>query len=216
MRALKHLFHSLPSASRGLLVYFAVLALGSLVLGMTTGISLLPFIWLSGPEFWHGQVWRIVTHGCFPVNVIDFIVNGLLIAFVGAWVEVRSSRWIILAVSLAGILGAGLVKVLVQPRVDVAIGGIAPIGFALLAAWIKLCGNEEVQLITTTTKVWLAGMIFSVLSLAMVFFSCSPVQGLITACAWPSGWAFLWCHDRFLRARSARMAGSNRIGRLEI
>jgi len=212
MRQIRHLFQSIPTGCRGLISFLALLAIATMLLPW-----LLSILSLSGPEFWHGQVWRLFTYGAIPANLIDLIMNGILIGFIGSWVESRSNRWTVLGVCLAGIVGAGLVRVLVQPHNPGALLGLAPMGFALLAAWIKLCGWEEVVIIpNTSTKVWVAGSILSALSLASAFFSCSPVDGLIIACAWPAGWAFLWGHDRYLRSRMARSTNSNRISRLEI
>jgi membrane associated rhomboid family serine protease len=217
MRNVRHLFLSIPLGCRTLLVIFFIIALANLILSLEFSFSPIPYLCLSGPQFWSGEVWRILSHGCFPANLPDVAWAALLMAIVGSWVEVRSNRWILFGICLAGILGAGAAKVLLMPRAPTALIGLAPIGVALLAAWIKLCGNEDVMVVlTTVTKVRIAGMIFSILSLIIVFFSCSPMDGLMVACAWPSGWTFLWCHDRFVRARSARLANSNRMGRLEI
>ncbi len=217
MRNLRHLFDSIPTGCRWLLAFLTLLTITSILLKSFLMTDLGDYLSLSGRDFWSGQVWRLLTHSWFPAGIQDLVLNSVLIAVVGAWVEARSTRWLFYGICLSGGVGSGVVKILLQPHDPIGILGIAPISFALLAAWIKVCGHEDITLIVTgVTKVRTAGIIFSLLSLVAAIFSCSPVNGLITACAWPAAWMFISCHEWYLRGRPSQASRSDRINRLEL
>jgi len=45
--------------------------------------------WLavSGPAFWKGRVWSVVTFVLLPAGLLDFLFNGMMIACLGPLIE---------------------------------------------------------------------------------------------------------------------------------
>ena len=56
------------------------------------GFNLDHWLALSGPWFWHGEVWRLVTYALLPSGLMDFIMNGLAVILVGRLLERHWSR----------------------------------------------------------------------------------------------------------------------------
>jgi len=38
---------------------------------------------LSGPKFWSGQVWRLVSYALLPAGVMDFVMNSIALVVLG-------------------------------------------------------------------------------------------------------------------------------------
>jgi membrane associated rhomboid family serine protease len=116
MRLIWHRFlQSLTPGVRTALIVLAAAYLAQIIGVWTSAYSLSAWLALSGPVFWHGRVWSVITFVLLPVGILDFLFNGLMIACLGPLIERAWSRGELWSYCLITATGAGLAKVVLQP-----------------------------------------------------------------------------------------------------
>jgi membrane associated rhomboid family serine protease len=175
--------------------------------------------WLavSGPNFWHGQVWELITYPLLPMAVLDFVFNSLMIVLLGGLLERIWSRAEFWTYCTVAAVGAGLAKVILQSSNPFPMTGMAPVVFGLLAAWGYLLGHEKIPFVflgemTVRQMVLLAGAI----SFVTMLFSAGPTNAIIMLAGGLTGLLYLWLRSKILMTRESRVVNSERINRLEL
>ena len=137
--SMKHLWHrflaSLTPGVRILLCLLSAVYLAAVIGKFSHAYDLYRWLAVSGPNFWHGQVWELITYPLLPTTVFDFVFNSLMIVLLGGLLEriwSRAEFWTYCAVAA---VGAGLAKVILQFSNPFPMTGMAPVVFGLLAAW---------------------------------------------------------------------------------
>lgn len=220
---MKHAWRSfLAPLTPGVRIILCVLtAMYALALGgyYSGAFDLYRWLGLTGPGFWSGRVWTLVTYALVPGGIMDFVFNSIFILFLGAYLERVWSRRQLWFACLVSIVGAGVAKVLVQPSSPAMMVGTAPVVFGLLAAWGWLFAFERVLFwFIWEMSVRLAAVLMALISfIAMVFCPCvGPVNAAIMLCGGVAAMVHLWLHQRLLRARPSRTVTNERMGRLEL
>src|ERR1017187_6683057 len=142
----QHSMQSLTPGVRAVLIVLAAAYLAQIIGVWTSAYSLSAWLALSGPVFWHGRVWSVVTFVLLPAGILVLLFNGLMIACLGPLIERVWSRGEFWSYCLITATGAGLAKVVLQPSNPALLIGAAPMVFGLLAAWARLYGREEIKL----------------------------------------------------------------------
>jgi len=176
-----------------------------------------PWLALNGAGFWKGKIWPLATYALLPANLLDFIFNWSIILILGTLLELVWSRGQFWLYCLVCVLGAGIVKVIVQPSAHVAMVGTSPILFGLLVAWGRLFANERILFwFYWDMSARQAAILIAALSYVVIL----PCSGLITAtimlCGGLAGWMFLWVQSRILHSNASQPVVSERMGRLEL
>jgi membrane associated rhomboid family serine protease len=213
----KRFLAPLTAGARMLLLILTVLYVVAVAGVFSHAYNLYNWLALSGPAFWKGQIWLIVTYALLPASLLDFLFNWILILFLGSWLERAWSRSQLWTYCLVAAAGAGLAKVLVQPASPFAMVGTTPIVFGLLVAWGKHFGHEKVLF----WFIWeMTVRQAAVLLIAISFLVMLPCAGLVNAsimlCGGVGGWLYLGLQSRLIRARRSQTVASERMGRLEL
>jgi len=218
---MKHLWHrflaSLTPGVRTLLCLLSVVYLAAVIGKFSHAYDLHRWLAVSGPNFWHGQVWELITYPLLPAAVLDFVFNSLMIVLLGGLIErawSRSEFWTYCAVTAAG---AGLAKVILQFSNPFPMAGMAPVVLGLLAAWGFLLGHEKVPFMffgemTVRQMALLAGAI----SFVTTLFSAGLTNAIIMLAGGLTGLLYLWLRSKTLMTRESRVVHSERINRLEL
>jgi len=172
---------------------------------------------LTGPAFWRGQIWRLVTYASLPAGILDFLMNGLALVMLGGLLERHWSRSQLWLYCLVAATGAGSAKVLLQISSPLPLVGAAPVMFGLLIGWGWLCGRQTISLMpfgemTVDKLVLIAGAI----SFLVMVFTTGLVPAFIMSAGGLTGWLYLWLKHKWLMSRASRGAPSERISRLEL
>ena len=200
------------------------------LLGLLAAACLLAFIgnWLrvfdlygwsalSGPKFWRGQVWRLVTYALLPAGILDFLMNGIALVMLGGVLERHWSRgelWLYCFVAAAG---AGGAKVLLQISNPSPLVGAAPMMFGLLIGWGFLCGRQSLTIVPFgEMTVWKLVLVAGAISLLIMLFTAGLVPTIIFAAGGLTGFVYLWLKHKWLMSRASRVAHSDRMSRLEL
>lgn len=190
-------------------VYFLAMA-GSL----THAFDLSRWLVADSPDFWHGQIWRMVSYVLLPAGIMDFVVNVIVLILLGSMLErhwTRGELWLYCAVAAAG---AGLVAVILSP---VFVTGAAPMTFGLLVAWAFVSGHEIILVpLFGQTTVRRMVLVLAAVSCLTVIFSAGLTRAMITVSGGLLGWLYLWLCHKMLLSRPARTVQSERINRLEL
>jgi membrane associated rhomboid family serine protease len=218
---MKHLWNrflgSLTPGVRVLLTILSVLSVTAIV-GRIIHFALLDqWLPVSGPLFWSGQLWRVVTYVLLPVGVPDFLINGLMIAMLGGSLERVWSRkefWIYCAVAA---VGGGLAKVTLQHSFPVPLMGGGPLVYGLLAAWACLFGHERASF-AIFGKMTIRQMVLlgAAVSFVMSWFSAGLTNALIMVSGGLAGWGYIWLRTKLVMGQESRTVNSERISRLEL
>jgi membrane associated rhomboid family serine protease len=177
------------------------------------------YAWLSvsGPKFWSGQIWRLMTYALLPVGIMDFFMNGAAVVMLGGLLERHWSRAEFWRYCLVAAAGAGLAKVLLQFSNSLPLVGAAPMMFGLLIGWGFLCGHENIFIFPFgEMTVWKLVLVAGAISFLIMCFTAGPVTAIIMAAGGLTGWLYLWLKHKWLVSRPARMVPSERISRLEL
>lgn len=175
--------------------------------------------WLgvSGPNFWHGQVWELITYPLLPMTALDFVFNSLMIVLLGGLLEriwSRAEFWTYCAVAA---VGAGLARVVLQFSSPFPMTGMAPVVFGLLAAWGYLLGQERVPFaFFGEIIVWQLALLAGATGFVTTLFSTGLVNALILLAGGLTGLLYLWLRSKILMTRESRVVHSERINRLEL
>src|ERR1700690_4298689 len=116
MRAAWHRFMApLTPGVRALLLVLTISYLVAVAGVFSHAYNLYAPLALSGPEFWKGKVWQIVTYSLLPAGLFDFLFNWIMVLFLGACLEKLWSRRQLWAYCLIPAIGAAVAKVLIEP-----------------------------------------------------------------------------------------------------
>jgi membrane associated rhomboid family serine protease len=172
---------------------------------------------LSGPQCWHGQVWRLATYALVPAGVLDLLLNGVALALLGGLLERHWSRGEFWGYCLVAALGAGLAKAGLDGSGPLPLMGAAPMAFGLLIAWGFLCGRESILLpVWGAATVWQLILVAAGVSLLTMVFTAGLKLALIVAAGGLAGYIYLWLKHQWLMRRAAGVVHSERISRLEL
>ena len=213
----QRLLAALTPGVRLLLVLFVGVYLTAVIGRGLHVFDLYGWLALSGPRFWDGQVWRLVTYSLLPFGILDLVMNCLALLVLGGRLErfwSRGELWLYCAVTTAG---AGLAKVLLQPYSPRPLTGAAPMLFGLLAAWAFLRGRERLAMEPFGgLSVWHLVALAAGISLLVVLFTAGPVVALVMASGGLTGFVYLSLQHKWLMSRASRVVRSERINRLEL
>ena len=218
---MKRIWHrflaSLTPGVRILLCLLSAVYLAAIIGKFSHAYDLYRWLALSGTNFWHGQVWQVVTHPLLPTAVFDFVFNGLMIVLLGGLLERIWSRSEFGMYCVVAAVGAGLAKVILQFSNPAPMAGAGPLVFGLLAAWGFLFGHEKVPLgsfgeMPVRQLALLAGAI----GLVTMWFSARLINAVIMLAGGLAGLLYLWLRSKRLMTREGRIVDSERMNRLEL
>ena len=218
MRLIWHRFlPSLTPGVRAVLVVLAAVYLAEAIGVWTSAYSLSAWLALSGPGFWHGRVWAVITFVLVPAGILGLLFNGMMIACLGPLIERAWSRGELWSYCLITATGAGLVKVALQPSNPALLIGAAPVVFGLLAAWARLYGREEIRLgFIWQTTARRAALLLAAITFLMMVMSAGLVVAIVTLSGGLVGWLYLSLRWKVNLARRSRTVTSDRMSRLEL
>ena len=175
--------------------------------------------WLaaSGPDFWHGQIWRGVSYAFLASGIGELLMAGAVIVMVGGVLERAWSRgrlWLYCVVCAAG---GGLAKVLLWAAAPQPSSGPAPVVFGLLAGWAFVCGQERVSFFNVCPmKVWQMVGLAAGVGLLGLLWSAGLTAAVVVAAGGLTGWLYLWLREKRLMTRPEKAVKSERMRRLEL
>lgn len=214
----KNWWWMVPLGVRGVLLLLAFIYAVATVGSKASVFDLSALIGLKSVDFWHGRWWTLMTFWMMPAGLADFLFNGLLLVMLGGRLERAWSRFEFWTFFLVGVAGSGMAKVLINPSSDVALLGIAGGTWGLLAGWLKLFGDEPVQLLGVwSTTVRRAILVMAAVSFVMAWVSGGPILDLLTGLSGAlAGWVYLTVRWRLNRGIKAQTFQSDRVRRLEL
>ena len=202
---------------RVLLGLFTAAYLAAVIGKLTHAFDLYGWLALSGPKFWSGQIWRLVTYALLPAGILDFLMNGLALVMLGGLLERHWSRgqfWLFCAIAATG---AGLAKVSLQFSSPLPLVGAAPMMFGLLVAWGFLCGREIIALVPFgEVTIWKLVLVAGATGFFVMLFTGGLVNAVVMSAGGAAGWLYLWLKHKWLMNRAGCVAHSERINRLEL
>jgi membrane associated rhomboid family serine protease len=208
---------SLTPGVRILLCLSAAAYLSALAGRLAGAVDLNGCLALSGPKFWRGQIWRIVTYALLPAGILDFILNSIALVVLGRFLERHWSRGELWLYCLLTATGAGAAKVGLQFSNPLPLTGAAPMMVGLLAAWAFLCGRERIPLVLFgEITVWKLVLFAGTLSVSMMYFTAGFVAATILVAGGLTGLSLLWLRRNWIMSRAGSIAHSERITRLEL
>ena len=218
MKQFRQRFLALLSPGVQILVGLLAAAYLAEVMGrLSHAFYLSDWLALSGPKFWSGQLWRLVTYGLLPAGIFDFLMNSIVLVVLGGMLERHWSRgelWVYCGVV---VLGAGLVKVLLSSSSPQPMSGAAPLLFGLLIAWGFHNGRETISLAPFgEMTVWKLVCFAGTLSLLLQLFTAGTNHAFIMASGGVIGLLYLWVKLKWLMNRAGSVVHSERIHRLEL
>lgn len=216
--AYKQFIGPLTPGVRLMLLILTVFYVLTLAGELTHRWSVYPWVGLSGPAFWHGHIWKVVTYALVPASVLDALFNWVMILFMGSWLEREWTRGQMWLICLSSTLCTGLVWVLVRSSSELMLVGTTPIVFGMLAAWGWLCGHQRVLFwFMWDMSVRQVAIVMTIFSWLMMALACAgPVIATIMLAGSVAGLLHIWIYLRLLRARPGQAIDSERIGRLEL
>lgn len=203
--------------TRVLILVLSLLYAAAFVGNVTEKYNLFEWLGLRSTSVWHGEVWRIISYAFVSPNLLNLVLNVIILAMLGAFLErVWSPKefWIFCLVSATG---AGLAKVLVTPSSPVLMVANVPIIFGLLVAWAKIFGHERVYFMGIwEMSVGTCALLFAAISILAMLPCAGIVNTLIMLCGGGAGWLYLFLRSRSVRLQQSQTVGSVRMGRLEL
>jgi len=188
------------------------------VTGKLTGrFDLGGWLALSGPTFWSGQIWRIVTYALLPAGVLDFIFNGFALILLGGRLERQWSRGEFWLYCLVTATGAGLAKVVLQGSNPLPLTGAAPMMVGLLAAWAFQFGREKMSFAPFgEIAVW--KLVLGAGAIGFIGMSLSAGFGaaMVMMAGGLTGLLYLGLRHRWMMSRPGSVATAERINHLEL
>src|ERR1017187_5117351 len=207
---MKRIWHrfltSLTPGTRVLLCVLSVVYLSAAVGKYSQTYDLCRWLGMSGPGFWHGQVWGLITYPLLPSSVLDFVFNCLMIVMLGGWLERIWSRAGFWAYCVVAAAGTGLTKVVLQPSNPIPMNGATPVVFGLLVAWGFLLGHQKVPMgFLGEISVRRLALLVGVISFVTMVFSAGLVSAVIMVAGGLTGWLYLWLRSKMLMSRESRV-----------
>ncbi len=216
-RLLSRLSGSLTSGVRALLLVLTVSYLASFTGRVLRIYDLHHWLALDPASFWKGYVWQVFTYPLVPEGLINFIVNAILIVWLGKQLERMWSRSELWSYCLLVATGGGTAKLLLSSWSSPPLMGTTAIVFGLLAAWLRLFGQERVILWSVwDTTILRAGLLMIAIGLLLMLFSAGLIETLVAFCGGLTGWLYLSLRWKLNREQPGQLTESRRIRRLEL
>ena len=205
---------TLTPGVRVMLSALTLVYLGALI-GKGTGTwDLNRWLAVNAADFWHGQLWRVISYAPLPAGPMDFLMNAVALIMLGSQLERHWSRGELWRFSLIAAAGAGLAQVLLS---SLPLTGAAPMVFGLLVAWAFLSGHAVLPFpIVGEMSVRKMVLILATVSFSVMFFSAGWVRAAVMGSGGVTGWIYLWLQNKWRQARPAHTVESRRINRLEL
>lgn len=216
-RVFNNLLNLLGPGVRGLLGLLALAYLAAAVGRGTNSFDLGSWMALRPAEVLQGRVWQMVTYPLVSANGLEFIINAVVIAWLGAMLEREWRRGQLWVFCVVAALGAGLVKLALCQFSPGPMMGTASIVFGLFAAWAKNCGHERVLVpgLGEISARWCA-LGLAAISFLLMLAQAGWLESLLPLGGGLAGWLFLSLRRRQLYAQPARAVPNERVRRLEI
>jgi membrane associated rhomboid family serine protease len=218
MRGLWQRFMSaLTPGVRWALSVWTICYLLGIVLDFFSVANLHGWLMLTGPAFWHGQIWRLASYALAPASLMDLMMNGISVVVFGGLLERVWVRREFLLYGLIATVGAGLAQLALQAASPVPLLGPSPVAFALMAAAGRLFAHERIvvppsfQMTMSQAVILLAAVSFVVMG-----FTAGWISAIIRVSGGGFGLLYLWLRSQIAQPRVARPAVSRRINRLEL
>jgi len=208
---------SLTPGVRWAVSIWTALFLAAIVLGALKVINLAGWLGFSGPDLWHGQVWRLLSYALLPGSICNWLTNAFVVICFGGMLErVWLPRDFFLYCAIAA-AGAALADAALQPSSPAMLLGPTPVAFAVLLAAGRVCANEP-MLIPPSFQLTVRQLVavFALISLVMTFFAGGWVNTVILLAGGGSGLLYLWLRSEVGQPRDAQSVVSQRINRLEL
>ena len=202
---------------RGLLSLLLVACLANLAGQWTHAFHLDIWLALHPSAVWQGRVWQAITYPLVPAGWMELLINGVVIAWLGAMLERewrRGQVWFFCAVVT---LGAAAVKLTVGAFSPGPLSGATPLVFGLVVAWAKVFGHERVAIpgVGETSVRWCA-LFLGGISLAMMLMQAAWTDTLVMVSGGVTGWLWLTLRQSQCQTQPARQVANERVRRLEI
>jgi membrane associated rhomboid family serine protease len=208
---------SLTPGVRWLLGTWALLYALAMVLGHLHIADLPGWVMLTGAQVLRGQVWRLASYALLPGGLLDLVLGGMFLAMFGGMLERVWTRRDFLLYALVSAVGAGLVKIVVQPGGALPLLGPHPVIFALMVAGAWLFPHQMMMLAPSFELTMRQTVM---LMAAVSFFATAYISGWTNAVVLASGGgcglAYLWIRATVATRRAPTNAVSGRINRLEL
>jgi membrane associated rhomboid family serine protease len=208
---------ALTPGVRIILITLTIAFFATLAGKLTHAVDLPRWLAASAPDFWHGQVWRIVTYALLPAGVLNFLMNVFVLIMLGSMLErhwTRGEFWLFCAIAATG---AGLVSVLLAASNTPPLAGPAPMMFGSLVAWAFVSGHEVVSFpLFGQMTVRQMVLLLAAVSFLIMLFSAGLTTALVMSSGGLTGWLYLWLRHKWLMTRTGRAFHSERISRLEL
>lgn len=189
----------------------------ALVGRLTRTYDLYFWLALTPSGFWHGRVWQVASYPLLPASVVDFLLNGVALVWLGNLVERAWSRGELWSYALICALGAGLVGVVLLPGDGAAMTGTMGVVMGFLAAWARLYGHEQVEMpVFGTVTIRTLALALAGLGFLMILVTAGLLSAVLMTAGGLTGWIYLGVRFRVNRSARPRAAASERIGRLEL
>jgi membrane associated rhomboid family serine protease len=173
---------------------------------------------LSSATLGNGDVWTVLTYVLVPLSLLNFLMNGLMIAFFGGSLE-RSmwSRRDFAIYCLVAVVAPGIILVVSPFSVHSPLAGSSPLVLGLLIAWGFIFRREKIPLaVLGETTAGLVACVAVVIDLVSIGSSSGVGAALVILGGGLLALLYLWLGERRLMTRPARVVASARIDRLEL
>ena len=208
---------TLTPGVRWLLGTWTLLWLLALVMRLLRLADISTWLLLTGTPVVHGQVWRLASYALLPQSLLDLVLSAILLVMFGGLLERVWTRGDFLLFALVCAIGAGLVKIALQPGATRALLGPGPVVFGFTGACARLFPHQMMML-PPSIEVRMRQLV--ILLAAASFFATAYMSGWVAAIIMVSGGgfglAYLWLRSGWARPGSARPAVSQRINKLEL
>jgi len=193
-------------------LYLLAAALATLHLADVRG-----WLELTGPAFWHGQVWRLLTYALLPASFFDLLGNAIALVLLGSSLEAIWTRRDLLVYCLIVALGAAMVKVALHTSNPVPLLGAGPLMFGLMVACGRVLAQQSIMLAPGfSLTIRQAAILWAAFTLVSMFSRAGLANAIITLSGGAFGWAYLWLREKISQSRVGQSAVSQRISRLEL
>ena len=214
----KNFFLSLPFGAKLLLLIFVCVFPVAWIGAKTHAFNLYEWLALCPALVWKGQIWRALTWGLLPTNVIDWLIGAFWLATLFSLVARNWTSFGFWLYCLIGIFGGSVPILIIKPAFVGLVAGSGPMVFALLIAWDWFYKNERILLLGLgELSVRQAAILVGITDSIVLFFSCGGWLLMVSAwCGGVAGWVYLLTSSKFFLHKSPQQIRSERIARLEL
>jgi membrane associated rhomboid family serine protease len=179
--------------------------------------NLYRWVALSGPAFWSGRLWELVTYVFLPASPIDFLIDGVTLVILGGMLERSWSRFEFWAYCAVVAVGTGLAQVVCFSSIDSFLAGATSLGFGLLVGWGYVLGHERVSLLAIgEISARVIALVAGAISLVTMWMGAGLIATAIMCAGGVAGFIYLWILKTRLMTRDGRVVPSERMNRLEL